>query len=401
MKGSKIKISKMDFHSLPYNSTIEIVERKGKGHPDTICDNLAEEVSIALSKYYYEHYGYVMHHNVDKALLVGGIADAKYNGGIIIEPINIEIVGRATKEVNNEKIPVDEIALEAMHNWLRDNIRHLDENNHVMIETKIRPGSKDLVGLFERFAKKGEIPLANDTSFGVGFYPFDKLESLVYNTEIFLNSPKIKRRYPYIGEDIKIMGIRNGDKYALTVASAIVDRYVSSIEDYIDKIETIKDLITKNILDKSDNDVELHINTGDDYKSESIYLTVTGTSAEQGDDGQVGRGNRVNGLITPYRPMSLEAAAGKNSISHVGKIYNFFANDLARAIVEEGYAEEALVYVVSQIGKPITQPQVLDIKLVDYDISKEKDIEDLASSMLQELPKMWEKVVLRREYNVV
>jgi len=42
-------------------SPIEIVERKGLGHPDTICDHLSEELSRSLSKYYLEHFGCVLH----------------------------------------------------------------------------------------------------------------------------------------------------------------------------------------------------------------------------------------------------------------------------------------------------------------------------------------------------
>ncbi|MHA2263503.1 MAG: methionine adenosyltransferase, partial [Candidatus Thorarchaeota archaeon] len=51
---------------------VEIVERKGKGHPDTLCDKAAEELSIKLSEYYMEQFGGIQHHNVDKVLLVGG-----------------------------------------------------------------------------------------------------------------------------------------------------------------------------------------------------------------------------------------------------------------------------------------------------------------------------------------
>ncbi len=58
----------------------------------------------------------------------------------------------------------------------------------------------------------------------------------------------------------------------------------------------------------------VHVNTADDIKKKSVFLTVTGTSAEMGDDGSVGRGNRCNGLITPNRPMSMEATSGKNPI---------------------------------------------------------------------------------------
>lgn len=373
----------------PYEEDSEIVERKGIGHPDTICDNVAEQVSIALSKYYLDEFGVVMHHNVDKGLLVGGIASPFYNGGEIIEPIELTIVGRAIKEKNRRSLPVDEIAIEAMRKWLKENIRHLDAENHIITKVKIRPGSQGLVELFERFGK-GEVPLSNDTSIGAGFYPFDELEKTVYKTEKLLNSGETKRKYPFIGEDIKVIGIRNKEKIRLTVAMATVDKYIQGLDDYIDKIRKVKELLLKEI--SLGLNLEVEINTADSYENESIYLTVTGTSAEQGDDGQVGRGNRVNGLITPYRPMSLEAAAGKNPISHIGKIYNLFANDLSKAIVETGLADEAYVYIASEIGKPINQPQVLDIRVKGKKIDNEA-IRIIAEEMLDEMPNLWKSVI--------
>lgn len=372
-----------------YEEDSEIVERKGIGHPDTICDNVAEQVSIALSKYYLDEFGVVMHHNVDKGLLVGGIASPSYNGGEIIEPIELTIVGRAIKEKKGRSLPVDEIALEAMRKWLKENIRHLDAENHIITKVKIRPGSQGLVELFERFGK-GEVPLSNDTSIGAGFYPFDELEKTVYKTEKLLNSGETKRKYPFIGEDIKVIGIRNREKIRLTVAMATVDKYILSLNDYIDKIGMVKKLLLKEI--SLDSNLEVEINTADKYEDESIYLTVTGTSGEHGDDGQVGRGNRVNGLITPYRPMSLEAAAGKNPISHIGKIYNLFANDLSKAIVETGLADEAYVYIASEIGKPINQPQVLDIGVKGRKIDNEA-IRIIADEMLDEMPNLWKRVI--------
>jgi S-adenosylmethionine synthetase len=373
----------------PYEEDIEVVERKGIGHPDTICDNVAEQVSIALSRYYLDEFGVVMHHNVDKALLVGGIASPSYNGGKIVKPIELTVVGRAIKEKKGRALPVDEIAIEAMRKWLGQSIRHLDTENHIITRVKIRPGSRDLVELFERLGK-GEVPLSNDTSIGVGFYPLDGLERAVYKTEKLLNSSEIKKKYPFIGEDIKVTGIRHKEKIRLTVAMATVDRYIASLNDYIDKISKVRELLLEEIA--INLNLEVDINTADSYERESIYLTVTGTSAEHGDDGQVGRGNRVNGLITPYRPMSLEAAAGKNSISHVGKIYNLFANDLSRAIVERGLANEAHVYIASQIGKPINQPQVLDIRVKGKSIDK-NSIRKIANEMLDEMPSLWKSVI--------
>jgi len=373
----------------PYEEDVEIVERKGLGHPDTICDNVAEEVSIALSKYYLDEFGAVMHHNVDKGLLVGGISNPSYNGGEIVEPIELTIVGRAIKEKRERNLPVEEIAIEAMHKWLKENIRHLDTENHIITKVKIRPGSKGLIDLFERF-REGKVPLSNDTSIGTGFYPLDELEKTVYKAERLLNGAEVKRKYPFIGEDIKVIGIRNREKIRLTVAMATVDKYILSLNDYIDKISTVKKLLRKEI--SLGSNLEIEINTADKYEDESIYLTVTGTSGEHGDDGQVGRGNRVNGLITPYRPMSLEAAAGKNPISHIGKIYNLFANDLSKAIVETGLADEAYVYIASEIGKPTNQPQVLDIGVKGKKINNEA-IRIIANEMLDEMPNLWKKVI--------
>jgi len=380
---------------LPCEQDIEIVERKGKGHPDTICDCIAEEISIALSKYYIEQFGSIMHHNVDKALLIGGMTEPSYNGGRITKPIEIVIAGRAIKEKDGKKLPIDEIAEQAAKKFLRRQIKHLNLEDQVVINAKIGPGSGELIELFSRFSK-GEVPLSNDTSAGAGFYPLDTLEKTVYETEKFLNSPEIKRIYPFVGEDIKVMGLRDKDRTILTVAIAVVDKYISSLEDYIDKINQVKEILAKQawVLPGT----TFHINTADNYEKESIYLTVSGTSAEGGDDGQVGRGNRANGLITPYRPMTLEAVAGKNPISHVGKIYNLFAIDLCKKIVEEQHAEQVYAHIVSQIGKPINKPLVLDIQVKGKDFNG-KAIRQIAEEMLYEMPYMWKRI-LDRGYEI-
>jgi S-adenosylmethionine synthetase len=96
-----------------------------------------------------------------------------------------------------------------------------------------------------------------------------------------------------------------------------------------------------------------------------MYLTVLGTSAEGGDCGQVGRGNKVNGVIALNRPMSTEAAAGKNPIAHVGKIYTFLTHEIANRIYQDvpGVAE-VYVWLCSQIGHPIDRPLVASAQLV-------------------------------------
>ncbi len=395
---ANVFVSEMDFKPV-YENPVEIVERKGTGHPDTICDNLAEELSVALCKLYLEEFGFVQHHNVDKALLVGGVAEPRFGGGEIITPIEIYLVGRAIKEKDGKPLPVDELAIEVAKEWLSKNIRNLDPNKHVIITPKIRPGSKDLVELFERFAKKGEVPLANDTSFAVGYAPFDDLERVVYNTERYLNSPEFKKEHPYLGEDIKVMGVRLGDKIRLTIAAAFVDKYVENVDDYLQKKEIVRQKALENAAKYTDKEVEIFINTADNPADGSVYITVTGTSSEAGDDGQVGRGNRPNGLITPYRPMTLEAAAGKNPVSHVGKIYSAVANIIANRVVNEiEDIEEAYCYMVSQIGKPITEPQACDVKVrTKRDIKGiEEVIKKIAEEEIAKIPEIWKGYVEKK-----
>jgi S-adenosylmethionine synthetase len=386
-----IRVNFLDF---PYieEQDVEIVERKGIGHPDTICDNISEKFSIELSKYYYENFGRIFHHNVDKAVLIGGKAIPKFGGGEVLEPIEIKVVGRAILEIKDKKIPIEEIYNESAKKFLENNFKHLNINKHIKLSLKIRPGSVDLIELFNSY---NQIPKSNDTSFGVGYAPFSKLENLVYQTESLLFN--LREIYPFIGEDIKVMGVRINRKITITIALAFIDKYFKDVNDYLQKKSLLKEKILSEISKNINDEIEIHINTADIPDKDIVYITVTGTSAEAGDDGQVGRGNRINGLITPYRPMSLEAPAGKNPISHVGKLYNIIANRIANDVVNNfEEISEAYVYIVSQIGKPINEPQVLDIKIrTKQDNLKifENEIRKIAQKHLEELPSLWKEIL--------
>ena len=398
---ANVVVTPMTFEPV-YSQEAEIVERKGTGHPDTICDSLAEELSVELSKLYIDEFSAIMHHNVDKALLVGGVANPRFGGGEVISPIEIYLVGRALNEKDGKPLPVEELAIEVTRSWIKRNLRNLDPDRHLIIHPRIKPGSRDLVDLFLRFQTRGEVPLANDTSFGVGYAPLDALERVVYETERLLNSKEFKTEHPEVGEDIKVMGVRIGERIRITIACAFVDRFLSSVDEYLHKKEEIKRKVEELTSQLYSGPYEVFINTADAPDEGVVYITVTGTSAEQGDDGQVGRGNRVNGLITPYRPMSLEAAAGKNPVSHIGKIYNVVAGKIAERVVREvEEVEEAYCYIVSQIGKPINEPQVCDVKVrTDRDIRGiEERVREIAREEMEEMPRTWERF-LNREFSV-
>lgn len=342
---------------------VEVVERKGVGHPDTICDALAETLSRNLGAEYRRRFGVVLHHNVDKALLCGGRASPAFGAGRVTDPIRIILAGRAVSTVRDEKIPVEDIAVEGSRAWLKANLHALDVDRHVRIETVVQQGSQDLQSLFSRGRSQG-IPLANDTSFGVGHAPLSAVERVVLGIERRLHSRDRELEHLAWGEDTKIMAVRQGAHLKLIVACAMIGRFLGDVEGYCNEKAALATWVRQQAGAHGFNDAEIIVNAADDLASSSIYLTVTGTSAEGGDDGQVGRGNRVNGLITPRRPMSLEAAAGKNPISHVGKIYNVLAIRLAQELVSTiPELTEARALIVSQIGAPISMPSLVHLKL--------------------------------------
>jgi len=353
-----IVVSELD-GTPPWARQVEVVERKGLGHPDTVCDALAEEVSSALSRFYVERFGFVLHHNVDKVLLRGGAARPAFGGGEVLEPIELYLAGRATREYRGVAVPVEELAVRSCREWLAANLHALDCERHVRVRCLIRPGSRDLVELFERGQRGAQRP-ANDTSIGVGCAPSTRLERAVLAAERGLQS----HRAPERGEDVKVLGVRVGERASLTVACALVGRHLRDLEAYLGARGRAAEVARSAASAAFGAPVDVAVNTADDPAAGSVYLTVTGTSAEAGDDGQTGRGNRLNGLITPARAMTLESLAGKNASTHVGKLYNVTAARIAETLVAElEDVGEAQVLLVSRIGAPLEEPQAVDLRL--------------------------------------
>jgi len=351
---------------------VEIVERKGLGHPDSICDGVAEQVSQALARTYIERVGKVLHFNTDESQLVAGTAAPAFGGGEVQKPIYLLVVGRATKEYEGTKIPAETIALEAATNYLEETFPNMDVGTDIVVDVRLGEGSGDLQTVF---GDGQSVPMANDTSYGVGHAPLTETERIVRDVEERLNGPYSDDN-PEVGQDIKVMGKREDDHVEVTAAVAMIDEYVSGLEDYKAKIEAVREYARDVALDHTDRDVTVHVNTADDYDEGSIYLTTTGTSAEHGDDGSVGRGNRANGLITPNRPMSMEATSGKNPVNHIGKIYNLLSTEVAKSVVADVDGIRQLqLRLLSQIGRPIDEPHVADASVITEDGVSVADVE--------------------------
>jgi len=371
---------------------LEIVERKGLGHPDYICDAIMDRISIKLSQEYLKKVGAIMHHNVDKSLLAAGEAETRFGGGIIKEPMLLVIGDRATFEVNDINIPVKEIAIQTAKKWFKEKLR-VDPEKHVKFQVELRPGHPELVDIFRR--KEGKLLGANDTSAAVGYAPMTRTEKKVLKTEEYVNSAEFEKKFPESGEDVKVMGLRKNNDLRLTVSMAFVDKYVKSENDYFRKKAEIFEDISHFVKEDADfSSTMVRLNTLD-VKGRGIngvYLTVLGTSAESGDSGQVGRGNRVNGIIPLNRPLCSEAAAGKNPVSHVGKIYNSLTHHIADRIYKQvPEIEEVYIWLLSQIGKSIDQPAIAAAQVVmkpnNSFNSIKRQIEEVVNTELEDIEK--------------
>jgi S-adenosylmethionine synthetase len=344
---------------------IEICERKGLGHPDSICDFIMDRISVALSEEYLKRFGRIMHHNIDKGLLVAGEVETKLRGGKVVKPMLMVFGDRATFVVGGDTVPVEDIVKRTAKEWFKQNLHMVDPDKHVDYQIELKRGSDALTDIFNR---KSKYLGANDTSAAVGFAPMTETERIVLETEKFLNSADFKKQHPDTGEDIKIMAMRKNSHIDLTIAIAFVDRYVDSEQSYFKRKEEIKqevlDFVHANVQIDS---IDVNINTADvpGRGLPGMYLTVLGTSADGADSGQVGRGNRVNGIIPLNRPTCSEAAAGKNPTSHVGKIYNFLTYEIAKRIQSEtNGVQEVYVWLLSEIGRPINEPKIASVQLI-------------------------------------
>lgn len=344
----------------------EIVERKGTGHPDYICDAIMEEVSLSLNREYLKRWGAIFHYNIDKGLLAAGRVERKFGGGRVLEPMRLIFGDRATTEIKGEHLPVDEIAVTTAKEWLKRNLRFLNPEENVVYQVEIKPGSSELTDIFYR--RKGPLP-ANDTSAAVGYAPLTDTERMVLEMERYLNSSSFKEIFPETGEDIKVMGFREKRNLYLTIAMPMLDRFVERENYYFKRKKEIEKSIKEHANSKKESieEIEVYLNTLDEPGRGlgGMYLTVLGTSAEDGDSGEVGRGNRVNGVIALSRPMGTEAAAGKNPVSHVGKIYNLLSHKIAEKIYHDVPGiKEVYIWLCSQIGTPIDMPKIAAAQVI-------------------------------------
>ncbi len=224
----------------------------------------------------------------------------------------------------------------------------------------------------------------NDTSTTVSYSPMSKLEKTVLDIEQTLNSKKYKDIYNWVGNDIKVMGIRKDDKLEITCCVPMISKYIMNLEDYKNNLFILRKDI-KMIIKKKfpTNEVNIYLNTRDNYEKNDLYLTLIGSAVESGDEGAVGRGNRSQGVIPFCRNFSMEAACGKNPVYHTGKLFTAIGDIISKQIYSM-YKVENTVYCTSKMGDNIIEPWSISVELnsnlSNQDIEK---IDDLINETLK------------------
>ena len=394
-------------------SDYEFVERKGLGHPDTLSDSLAEYLSVQYSNFTLKKFGAILHHNFDKVGLLGGASYVKFGEGYLIKPIRVLLNGRASTKFGEEDIPIKEMLIEWAKNFLSSKFPMIDSKKdlefHYNLSNQSSPGKTDEKDSDKSTRKYWFEPrglddlqelkklFSNDTSLGVGYYPYSKLERLVLNIEHILNSFEFQKDHLWIGSDIKIMGIRFGNVFDITLCVPQISRFVKDIDEYKENINLILKTINKIAHNSDIKNINVHINTRDNYEKSELYLTAIGSSIESGDEGLVGRGNRINGIISPMRRMSMEGACGKNPVYHVGKVYYVASFEISRKIFEKfGISNE--VALISQSGRDLLDPWMTFVT-VPEGFENKKEIENFVKRELQNIPHIT-NLLLRQKVNL-
>jgi S-adenosylmethionine synthetase len=375
---------KQNISSEPY----EIVERKGLGHPDTLADGLAESISIEYSKFTRQEFGAILHHNIDKLGVGGGLWERDFGQGNMIRPVEVMLGGRMSSSFNGRSIDYKDIQQQTTRAYLKKVLPHLDvekgikfnhkTSDHSMSPTWYKPRSLEDLPDFKA-------QWANDTSTVIDHYPNTDTENITQKLENFFYSDEYKPKYNFIGQDIKVMSVRNGKKIDITICVPTISTQVKSIHDYKEiKKQLEVDLMdfAKSILG-DEYEICLYINTQDNNPIRpTTYLTATGSCIEFGEEGYVGRGNKANGLISICRPSSMEAPFGKNPVYHTGRVHSYYASQLARKVYQK-FETPITAIIQTNNGDPLFSPSnivFLADKIEDFK-DGEKYLDDIVENL--------------------
>jgi len=399
----------------PNRHPFEIVERKGAGHPDTLSDHLAETLSREYSRYTQSRFGMVLRHQFDKTAIMCGRCRVTFGDGEMKDPIRVLVNGRASSRLGDALIPLRELLTETVKVFFSERFPMLNTEKDLRILYEVRDGlysstsgvfgdeAANAAAIHYRFHPRSlnDLPesrlvVSNDTSLGCGSAPYTPLERLVLSIEDGLQALNSKESEPWVGTDIKTMAVRRGDELSLVVAAPVLARSARSADEYFARVRimegVVRDLAAQVMPDNSLS--RLMINCSDDIEERKLYMNFTGSSIESGDEGMVGRGNRMGGVIAPLRPWTMEGICGKNSVYHVGKLYSVAAFEIADRLDRKGVP--ASVYLINRMAAPMREPWFAHVEIDPECMFEAQSVEQQVNDVMNDLPSITEGILLQR-----
>lgn len=357
MKGLQVTT---DYRN-PSSELFEVVERKGVGHPDSLADALANEISITYSRHCLNTIGVIPHHNIDKLYIGAGHYRSDYGVCERLAPIIVRVNGRISSVFGDTHLNVEELQITAVRNYVRQVLPMVTDDD-LLIEPNATQHTKASFWFTPRNMSDipdATSPKANDTSVCIGHWPPTPTESLTYQLERYfwteVNGNAVPR-FPAIGQDIKVMTVRSGELLEATLCVPAMSKHTTSYAAYRELMtghEKNLQVFADTLLEGSGLRPTIRVNP---YQRQ--YMLGLGSCIECGEEGMIGRGNNINGVISTHRMHTLESWAGKNPVYHTGRVYGFMTAKLARSISER-FSVKCTVTVVTRCGDTLFPPYQL------------------------------------------
>ncbi len=377
----------------PESRYLEIVERKGLGHPDTLADALAELVSIEYSKYCLNNFGCVLHHNVDKLYIGAGLFENNFGYSKMIKPIKIIVNGRMSSNFGNHSIDIESINKKAILPYLFSVLPNLKECD-VVVESNSTQYTKNKFWYNPRSIEDvpdATQPKANDTSVVLYHNPMTICEKLTYELEnYFWDKTGVfpRPKFSNLGQDIKVMVCRKGVIIDVTLCVPVISSHLTSVKNYYEVIEPLENnlnsLARKLVPDLYSVSVKVN--------PSQVYILGLGSCIECGEEGVVGRGNSLSGVIPIFRPSSMEAWPGKNPVYHTGRVMSYLVKNLSEKIFEE-FGVKCSILAMTETGGSLVPPHLLQISLNNYVLKD--DIEKIVNDHFLNIDYLTEMLLKR------
>lgn len=371
----------------PEDRNIEIVERKGLGHPDTLADKIAEECSRVYSVYCMEHFGCILHHNIDKVYIGGGLFLLEDGEIKRHNKIRVELNGRVSNTMNGEKIDLEKLFVPVIEEYVSTVLPRINPKEDLNIEINCTQFSKreywyeprnieDIPDATEIFAADTSLCIMHGTK----TYCENVAMTLEQSFWNYNDKGYAMPKYDDIGQDIKVMVSRINNDVTATLCMPVYKDVYETKEEYdmiVKKYEDILYEVASHIENPKGYNLKIEINRMPDGSYRN-YSLVKGSCVECGEEGLVGRGNNGQGLISSLREHTVEAPCGKNERYHTGRVVNFMGKNAVNRINDE-LGIKTTLYCLTRNRGSIYEPYLFYLS-----VDKERDIEKINEIIKEE-----------------